>query len=299
MSKDDLNRLRLVMVVAKHLNFRRAATELGMSPAALSERVRVFEDHLGVRLFNRTTRSVALTAAGATLLADVEPALATIGAAVANARTRDDAPVGTIRINGPRPALEFRLLPVVLAFLRRHPGMRVEIVADEGFIDVVAGGFDAGVRYGEALDRDMIAVPIGGPQRFTVVGSPSYFDRRGRPTHPSRLADHDCFAQVFPRGNRLAWTFEKDGVEQAVVPAGSVASTEPAVQLRAAEAGLGLAMLFEEHCSGAIAAGRLDAVLNDWCAPFPGPLLYYPERRLMPPGLRAFVAFIKSNSASS
>ena len=296
---EDLNRLRLVVVVAKHLNFRRAATELGMSPAALSERVRVFEDQLGVRLFNRTTRSVALTTAGAILLSDVEPALATISGAVANARTRDDAPVGTIRINGPRPTLEFRLLPIVIEFLRLHPGMRVEIVADDGFIDIVASGFDAGMRYGESLDRDMIAVPIGGPQRFMVVGSPTYFVQRGRPTHPSQLSDHNCFAQTFPRGNRLAWTFEKQGLEHAIVPVGSVASTEPAIQLRAAEAGLGLAMLFEEHCGAAVAAGRLDGVLDDWCPPFPGPLLYYPERRLMPPGLRAFVAFIKSSSASS
>ena len=268
-----------------------------MSPAALSERVRVFEDHLGLRLFNQTTRSVALTAAGMALLAEVGPALATSSAAVANARTRDDAPVGTLRINGPRPALEFTLLPIVIAFLVRHPGMRVEIIADDGFVDVVAGGFDAGVRYGEALDRDMIALPIGGPQRFTVVGSPSYLERRGRPTHPSQLADHNCFAQVFPRGSRLAWTFEKNGVEHKIMPVGSIASTEPAVQLQAAEAGLGLSVLFEEHCAEAIAAGCLEAVLNDWYAPFPGPFLYYPERRLMPPGLRAFVAFIRSSSA--
>lgn len=291
--KDDLNRLHMLAVIAKHLNFRRAAAELGVSAAALSERVRGFEDHLGVRVFNRTTRSVALTAAGATLLSEVEPALAIIGAAVAAARTSDEAPVGTLRINGPRPALEFRLAPLVVAFLARHPGMRVEIVADDGFVDVVARGFDAGVRYGETLEQDMIAISLGPDQRFVVVGAPEYLERRGRPLDPDDLASHDCFAQLFPSGSRLAWTFEKDGVEKSVPPAGSLATSQPAVQLMAAERGLGLALLFEEHCVDGLASGRLEQVLSDWCPPFPGPFLYYPERRLMPAGLRAFVSFIK------
>ena len=290
---EDLNRLHLLAVVAKHLNFRRAAGELGMSAAALSERVRKFEEQLGFRVFNRTTRSVALTAAGTALLDEVEPALATISAAVAQARTRDEAPVGKLRINGPRPALEFRLAPIVTAFLLRNPGMSVEVVADDGFVDVVAKGFDAGVRYHEALDQDMIALSLGSDQRLVVVGSPDYLARRGRPLNPDDLARHDCFAQVFPRGNHLAWVFEKGGVEKSIAPKGSLASSEPSVQLLAAEHGLGLALLFEEHCAPGLAAGRLEQVLADWCPPFPGPFLYYPERRLMPPGLRAFVGFIK------
>ena len=146
MAADDLNRLRLVAVVARCLSFRKAAAELGVSPAALSERIRAYEEQLGVRLFNRTTRSVALTTAGAKLLAEVGPALETIASAVAAARTPVDAPVGLLRINGPRPALEFRLAPIVAAFLLRHPGVSIELVADDGFVDVVAGGFDAGVR---------------------------------------------------------------------------------------------------------------------------------------------------------
>ncbi len=295
MAREDLNRLHLLAVVAKHLNFRRAAVELGMSSAALSERVRKFEEHLGFRVFNRTTRSVALTQAGAALLDEVEPALATISAAVAQARAQDEAPVGKLRINGPRPALEFRLTPIVTEFLLQHPGMSVEVVADDGFVDVVAKGFDAGVRYGEALDQDMIAVSLGADQRFVVVGSPDYLAQRGCPLDPDDLVGHDCFAQVFPRGNHLPWAFEKDGVEKSIAPAGSLATTEPSVQLLAAERGLGLAMLFEEHCAAAIAAGRLEQILSDWCKPFPGPFLYYPERRLMPPGLRAFVAFVRGS----
>ncbi len=293
MARDDLNRLHLLAVVAKHLNFRRAAVELQMSSAALSERVRKFEEHLGFRVFNRTTRSVALTEAGAALLDQVEPALATISAAVAQARTQDDAPVGKLRINGPRPALEFRLAPIVTRFLLQNPGMTVEIVADDQFIDVVAKGFDAGVRYGEALDQDMIALSLGADQRFAVVGSPDYLARRGRPLDPEDLRQHDCFAQVFPRGNHLAWTFEKNGFEKSISPAGSLASSEPSVQLLAAEQGLGLALLFEEHCLSSIAAGRLESVLSDWCQPFRGPFLYYPERRLLPPGLRAFIDFVR------
>ncbi|NUB45009.1 LysR family transcriptional regulator [Fertoebacter nigrum] len=292
--KSDLNRLHMLSVVAKHLNFRRAAAELGMAPGALSERVRDFEQHLGIRVFNRTTRSVALTAAGTALLTEVEPALAKIASAVAAARTSDEVPVGTLRINGPRPALEFRLGPLVTAFLLRHPGMSVEVVADDGFVDVVGRGFDAGVRYGEALEQDMIAVSLGADQRLIVVGAPDYLDRKGRPLEPDGLAGHNCFAQLFPGGNRFGWTFRKAGVEKSITPSGSLACSEPSVQVQAAERGLGLALLFEEHCIEGLAAGRLEQVLADWCPPFPGPYLYYPERRLMPAGLRAFVTFIQA-----
>jgi DNA-binding transcriptional LysR family regulator len=264
-----------------------------MSAPSLSERVRDLEDRLGVRLFNRTTRSVALTEAGTNLLDRVGPALATIGDAVANIGTFGATPVGTLRIKGPRPALQYRLVPLVMEFLAAYPGVRVEIVADEAFIDVVAAGFDAGVRYGESLDQDMIAVSLGGPQKFRVVGSPAYFEKCGRPSRPEDLTGRGCFAQIFPRGNRLQWTFEKDGREVSISPQGPVASTEASIQLDAARRGHGLAFLFAEHCEADLVAGTLESVLDDWCQPFPGPFLYFPERRLMPVGLRAFVDFVK------
>ena len=262
MIRNDLNGLRLFAVVARHLNFRRAAAELGLSAPSLSERVRELEDRLGVRLFNRTTRSVALTEAGTNLLDRVGPALAAISDAVASIGTFSEAPVGTLRINGPRPALQFRLVPLVMEFLGAYPNMRVEIVADEAFIDVVAAGFDAGVRYGESLDQDMIAVSLGGPQSFRVVGSPAYLGKYGRPSHPEDLAAHKCFAQVFPRGNQLRWTFEKDGREISIPPRGPLASTEASIQLDGARRGHGLAFLFAEHCEADLIAGTLSSFLR-------------------------------------
>lgn len=296
MIRQDLNGLRLFAVVARHMSFRRAAIELGMSAPNLSERIRDLEAQLGVRLFNRTTRSVALTEAGNTLLDQIAPAMGVIGAALASIGRFGDSPSGTLRINGPRPALQFRLVPLVLDFLDSHPLMRVEIVADEAFVDVVAAGFDAGVRYGESLSQDMIAISLGAPQKFQAVGSPAYLDRYGRPAHPRGLAQHRCFAQIFPRGNQWPWTFEKDGEEFVFRPSGPLASSDALIQLEAARRGLGLALLFSEHCEADIAAGRLEAVLEDWCPPFPGPFLYFPERRLMPAGLRAFVDFIKQQN---
>ncbi len=207
----DLNRLRMFSAVAKHMSFGRAALELGITSATLSEHIRNLERDLGARLFNRTTRSVALTEAGAQFLAEINPLLAGIGQAVAGFGTGMRVETGTLRINGPRPALDFRVTPLIVAFSRQHPGIRIELIADDGFSDVVGDGFDAGVRYGEALAKDMIAVSLGGPQRFCVVGSPAYLKAHGRPSHPKELVDRSCFGQIFPRGNRLHWPFNRDG----------------------------------------------------------------------------------------
>lgn len=289
----DLNRLRMFSIVAKHLNFGRAALELGITTATLSEHIRNLESDLGARLFNRTTRSVALTQAGGQLLSSINPSLATIGEALAGFDAGSRTPTGTLRINGPRPALDFRVTPLIVRFSRHYPGVRIELVADDGFIDVVAAGFDAGVRYGEALAKDMIAVPLGGPQKFCVVGSPAYFEEHGRPSHPKELINRACFGQIFPRGNRPHWPFERQGEIIDVTPSGPIFTTEPYTQLLAARNGLGLALLFEEHCEADLKAGTLETVLEDWCEPFAGPYLYYPERRLMPAPLRAFIDFVK------
>lgn len=292
----EMKSLPEFVVLARHLNFRRAAAELSISAAALSERIRELEGRLGVRLFNRTTRSVALTDAGRQFHESIAPALASIREATAAIGSFGSNPSGVLRINGPRPALLFRLGPLLTDFLAAYPGVRAEVVADEGFTDIVAAGFDAGVRYGESLDQDMIAVSLGAPQRFVVVGSPGYFAVHGRPRHPSELKAHKCFAQVFPRGNQMAWTFEKAGEEISVMPRGPLASTDATIQLQAACAELGLAFLFEELCLADIAAGRLETVLDAWSPPFPGPYLYYPERRLMSAAMRAFVDFVKGRA---
>jgi DNA-binding transcriptional LysR family regulator len=293
----DFNRLCMFSAVAKHLNFGRAARELGITAATLSQHIRNLERNLGARLFNRTTRSVALTQAGAQLLADINPLLAGIGDAVAGFGTGTQGHVGTLRINGPRPALDFRVTPLIVSFSRQYPGIRIELIADDGFSDVVGDGFDAGVRYGEALAKDMIAVSLGGPQRFCVVGAPAYFDTHGRPSHPKELVGRSCFGQIFPRGNHLHWPFNWNGEQIEVAPSGPIFTTEPHTQLQAARNGLGLALLFAEHCEADLRAGTLEAVLSDWCRPFEGPYLYYPERRLMPFALRAFVDFVKGEKS--
>jgi len=294
--RPDLSGLQLFATVARHLNFRRAAVELDLSAPALSERVRDLENRLGARLFNRTTRSVALTEAGRRLLDRVGPALSDIGAALADLGGDEGRVTGTLRINGPTPAIRLRLAPLLVEFLGRHSDLRVEVVAEEALVDIVAGGFDAGVRYGESLDADMIAVSLGAPQRFRVVGSPAYFARHGRPVTPGDLAAHRCFNQLFPRGNTLRWEFEKDGKVVTFSPQNALLTNERGLRLQAVRAGLGLCADFEEYCQADLDAGRLVSVLDEWCPAFPGPFLYYPERRLMPVALRAFVDFVKEKT---
>jgi DNA-binding transcriptional LysR family regulator len=184
----------------------------------------------------------------------------------------------------------------LVEFLGLHPDLRVEVIAEEAFIDIVAAGFDAGVRYGESLEKDMIAVSLGAPQRFCIVGSPDYFARHGKPGTPDDLAAHPCFNHLFPRGNTLRWEFEKDGAITYFSPDNRLLTNDPELRLAAARAGLGLNGTFEEYCQADLDAGRLETVLGDWCPLFPGPFLYYPERRLMPAGLRAFVDFIKEKN---
>lgn len=299
MIRPDLSALQLFATLARHLNFRRAAVELGMSAPALSERVRDLEDRIGARLFNRTTRSVALTEAGRQLLERVAPALSEIGAAISQVGGTEGALSGTLRINGPSPAVQFRLAPLVIAFMARHPEVRIEIAIDEAFVDVVAGGFDAGVRYGESIDQDMIAVSLGGPQRYRLVGSPDYFARHGKPQSPEDLAGHRCFSHLFPRGNVLRWEFEKDGRTLQFTTDNHLLTNDGVTRLAAVRAGLGLTLIFEEYLRADLEAGRLVAVLEEWCPYFPGPFLYYPSRRLMPPALRAFVDFIKDSNSDS
>jgi DNA-binding transcriptional LysR family regulator len=294
--RPDLSGLQLFATVARHLNFRRAAAELGLSAPALSERVRELENRLGARLFNRTTRSVALTEVGRRLLERIGPALSDIGSALADLAGDEGRLTGSLRINGPTPAIRLRLAPLVVAFLGRHPDLRIEVVAEEALVDIVAAGFDAGIRYGESLDADMIAVSLGAPQRFRVVGSPDYFIRRGRPLVPEDLSAHRCFNQLFPRGNTLRWEFEKDGRLLTFSPENTLLTNNSDLRMEAVRAGLGLAVSFEEDCQADLDAGRLESVLDDWCAPFPGPFLYYPERRLMPAALRAFVDFVKERT---
>ncbi|WP_353474427.1 LysR substrate-binding domain-containing protein [Salipiger sp. H15] len=297
MHPPDLNTLAQFVAVARHLNFRRAAAELAISPSTLSERIRELEARLGVRLLNRNTRSVSLTEEGERLLERTRDAVAVLGeAAAALGQDRAAALSGRIRINGPAPAIELRLMPLVTSFLALHPGVRIEAVSEGDLVDVVERGFDAGLRYDEALAQDMVAVRLGPDQRMLVAAAPAYLERHGTPRDPGDLAHHACITHVFGTGNTLPWSFEKDGRALDIRPQGRLAVNSSAAALVAARAGHGLVYAFDEYLAADLASGQLVQVLDDWTPPFPGPSLYFTERRLMPPALRAFVDHVKAQA---
>jgi DNA-binding transcriptional LysR family regulator len=288
----DLRDLDAFVAVARTRNFRRAALEQRVSVSSLSQRLRSMEERLGVRLMNRTTRSVALTEAGELLLARVGPAISDVGDALDQVRGLRGLPSGRLRINAPPPAIDLVLAPMVSPFLKAYPQIDLEIVADSGFVDIVAAGFDAGVRYGEHLAQDMIAVSLGPPQRYAVVASPQYIAQHGRPKHPKDLLHHAAIRTRFGSGAMPDWEFEKAGRIVKVAPPGKLIATYTGLARRAALDGVGFWPTFEGYVREQVASGQLVSVLEDWCAPFPGPFLYYPSRRQPPPALAALVAFV-------
>src|SRR6201991_2286395 len=292
MSDLDLRDLEAFVAVARAKNFRRAATEQGVSVSSLRQRLRDMEDRLGVRLMNRTTRSVALTEAGELLLARVGPAMRDVDAAIDQVRGLRAVPSGRLRINAPPPAIDLVLAPMVGPFLAAHPQIDLEIVGESAFVDIVAGGFDAGVRYGEHLAQDMIAVSLGAPQRYAVVASPEYVAKYGTPKHPKELLEHSSIRTRFGSGAMLDWEFEKAGRIVKVSPPPKLVATYLGLALRAVHDGVGFWLTFEGYVRFGIKSGALVSVLDDWPPPFPGPFLYYPSRRQPPLALAAFVAFI-------
>jgi DNA-binding transcriptional LysR family regulator len=294
----DLNDLKAFLAVTRGKGFRDAARASGASASGLSEAIRRLETQLGVRLLNRTTRSVVPTEAGQRLLERLEPALNEVKAALEGINGFRDRPAGTLRLNVPVSAVRLVLPKIVPAFLAAYPDIKMEIFADDSFIDVLAVGCDAGIRYGERLELDMIALPIGPRvQRFALVAAPTYLDRHGRPTHPSELLQHACLRGRFSSGAMPAWEFERDGEAVKIEPSGPLivqlgGAADLAVD--AAIAGSGMVYLFEDWLRPLIDKGMLEPVLEEWWPSFPGPFLYYPGRTLLPPPLRAFVDFIKT-----
>ncbi len=288
----DLRDLDAFVAVARTRNFRRAALEQRVSVSSLSQRLRDMEERLGVRLMNRTTRSVALTEADELLLARVGPAISDVSDALDRVRGLRDVPSGRLRINAPPPAIDLVLAPMVAPFLRQYPKVDLEIVAESSLIDIVDAGFDAGVRYGEHLAQDMIAVSLGPAQRYAVVASPQYVAQHGRPKQPRDLLDYACIRTRFGSGAMLDWEFEKAGRVIKVAPNAKLIATYLGLALRAVHDGVGFWFTFEGYVREAVKSGALISVLDDWCAPFPGPFLYYPSRRQPPPALGAFVAFV-------
>lgn len=287
----DLRDLAAFAAVARTRNFRRAAKEQQVSASGLSQRLRELEERLGVRLLHRTTRSVALTEAGEMLLGRIGPALRDVDAALHQVRGLRDVPSGRLRINAPAPAVELVLAPMVAPFLAAHPLMELEVVAQTALIDIVAEGFDAGVRYGEHLAQNMVAVPLGPPQHYAAVATPDYLARHGTPQHPRDLLDHRCIGTRYESGVIPDWEFEKAGRTLRIAPRGPLRANSIALALRAVRDGLGVLLIFEDYVRDDLAAGRLVSLLADWCEPFPGPFLYYPSRRQPPPALRAFIDF--------
>jgi DNA-binding transcriptional LysR family regulator len=292
----DLTDLDAFAAVARHRSFRGAATVRGTSASTLSEAVRRLETRLGVRLLNRTTRSVTPTEAGTRLLERLVPALGEVSAAIDAVNGFRDSPTGTLKLNVPGAVARLILPPIVEGFLKAHPGVSMEITAEDSFIDVLAAGFDAGVRYEERLEQDMIAVPIGPRiQRFAAAAAPGYLAAHGRPTHPKDLLDHACIRHRFASGVTLsAWEFERDGEVARINPTGPLIATMIDLEISAAVAGLGIIKCFEGFLAPALASGALVPVLENWWPSFPGPFLYYAGRRHLPAPLRAFIDFIKT-----
>ncbi len=299
MTTPDLADIDAFTAVARAGGFRSAATLRGVSASSLSEALRRLEARLGVRLINRTTRSVTLTEAGARLYERLTPALGEVGAALDAVNSFRDSPVGTLKLNVPGVVAHTVLPPIAARFLAQNPGVRLEVTADDTFIDVLAAGFDAGVRYDERLERDMIAVPLGArTQRFVAAASPAYLAAHGEPKHPRDLLDHACIRHRFASGVMHAWEFERDGEVLKVAPAGPLIANSIGMEVGAATRGVGVICTFEEFIEPELAAGRLVRILSDWLPPFSGPFLYYHSRRQMPGPLRAFVDFLKREQRS-
>jgi DNA-binding transcriptional LysR family regulator len=295
----DLGDLTAFVAVARAGGFREAARLNGGSASGFSEGVTRLEARLGVRLLNRTTRSVAPTEAGARLLDRLGPALGEVEAALDVVNGFRDRPAGTLRLNVPVSAARLVLPRIVPPFLAAYPDIRLEVIAEDSFVDMLAAGCDAGIRYGERLEQDMIAIPIGPrEQRFATAAAPSYLDRRGRPGHPRDLLGHACLRGQFASGAMLTWEFERDGEVVKLDPAGPLlvrvgAATDLAVD--AAVAGTGIITLFEDWLRPYLDSGALEPVLEHWWPRFSGPFLYYPGRRYVPAPLRAFIDFITSS----
>lgn len=289
--------------VARHGSFTRAAAESGVSASALSQSIRALEAQLNVRLFNRTTRRVALTEAGGQFLEHVRPALSMLDAAYEALDEARGEATGTLRINLPRVASDLLVMPHLAEFMQRYPRVAVELTLDEGLSDLVAGGFDAGIRLGERLARDMVAVPVSGPLRIVVAGSPSYFARYPKPATPDDLTRHDCLRYRFASSRGIyRWEFAEPRTSRRVFEVetgGSFVTNDLRTMVAAAEQGVGLLHVIEDYVRLQLEEGRLIRVLDDWALTFDGFSLYMPSRVQMPSKLRVFVDFLREKRVAA
>ncbi|MFK3796408.1 LysR family transcriptional regulator [Pseudomonas sp. NPDC088444] len=297
----DIQDLMAFVAVVKAGGFREGARLTGKSASSLSDAVRRIEAGLGVRLLNRTTRSVVPTEAGVRLMERIVPALGEVESALDVVNDFRDRPSGTLKLNVPASAARLVLPPIITPFLQAHPDIRMEVIVEESFVDMLAAGCDAGIRYDDRIEQDMIAVPIGPRfQRFATAASPAYLNARGRPNHPRDLLDHACLRGKFPSGWVPLWEYERGEDVISIDPTGPLlvniaGGVDLAIQ--AAIDGLGLVYLFEDWLRPHLDSGALEPVLEPWWQTFNGPFLYYSGRRYLPSPLRAFVDFIKQQES--
>ena len=285
--------------VARLASFRQAAIELGVSPSALSQTIRNLERRLGTRLLQRTTRRVGLTEPGQRLLQEMLPALERIGGALQAMEESRDVPAGQLRITTPRFAAEHLLLPFLPAFHARYPQVQIELSIQSAMVDVVAEGFDAGVRLGESLAAGMIAVPLGPPLRLAVVAAPAYLQQHGVPAKPEDLVNHACLRHRSSDGRIMPWEFSRDGHDFNIEVDGPLLLNDSQLALHAARAGLGLLQVFAHSARAELEDGRLLRVLDDWQLPFAGFHLYYPSRDQLAPKLRVFIDFMRAANTAA
>ncbi|MBN9253490.1 MULTISPECIES: LysR family transcriptional regulator [unclassified Mesorhizobium] len=294
MPRDNLNELTAFTAVAREESFTKAAARLGVSQSALSHTVRALEERLGLRLLTRTTRSVSPTEAGERLLRTVGPRLDEIEAELSALSELREKPAGTVRITAGEHSAETVLWPAIARLLPDYPDIRVEIIVDYGLTDIVAERYDAGVRLGEQVARDMIAVRIGPDMRMAVVGAPAYFTKRPKPRVPQDLTAHNCINLRLPTyGGLYAWEFEKAGRELKVRVEGQLVFNTAGLRMNAVLSGLGLAYMPQDQVAAHLGNGRLVRVLEDWCPPFPGYHLYYPSRRQATPAFSLLVEALR------
>lgn len=273
--------------------FRAAAAERGVSSAALSQSIAALETGLGLRLLNRTTRSVAPTEAGARLYERLVPALRDIRLAVEDLDRLRETPTGTLRINAPGPAVDHVLCPLIFDFMRRYPDVRVELISEAAIIDIVQQGYDAGVRFGRQLEQDMIAAPLGPALRYAIVASPGYLQDRIAPTTPSDLMGFDCIRRRFPGGTIVSWQFENEGERLEITPEGRLTLSSAYQELQAALSGQGIAHIFEDYARPHLDEGRLIELLPEWSPELPSWFLYYPNRRHQSAAMSALLQHIR------
>ena len=293
MSAIRLDSFDVFVAIVRCGGFRAAALERGVSSSALSQTMNALEEALGIRLLNRTTRSVSPTEAGQRLLERLTPALSDIRLAIAEVDELRDSPSGTLRINAPAPAIDHFLCPLAFDFMDAYPQVKIELISDAAVIDIVEQGFDAGVRFGKQLAQDMIALPLGPALRYVIVASPDYLKKHGQPRSPNDLTNYDCIKRRFSNGRLVNWKFVEGDEEIEISPTGRLTVSTAHNELQAALASRGLAHVFEDYARPYIRSGRLVEILPEWSQILPHWFLYYPNRRLPSAAMRSFLDYMK------